>query len=84
MRELLFKFLAWMFPSEKDLLKNKHLILRALFICEHKELSTEESLELFQSVQREFHRELQKRYLDAKIEAEFIDGYFRVLSEKEE
>lgn len=52
-------------PNEKNVSKNKGLILDLLFNSEYQELSTQESIELFGNVKREFEAEIKRRGLEA-------------------
>jgi hypothetical protein len=72
-----FKFLSWLIPSEKDFVKNKYIILQLLFTCEHQSITSKESIELFESVKKEFDSELEKRELHHKTEMESIQTYFK-------
>ena len=73
-KEILSNFFL---PNEKNVSKNKSLILDLLFNSEYQQLSTQESIELFNSVRKEFEAELGKRGIDSEIEKEDINLYFK-------
>jgi hypothetical protein len=72
--EILSKFF---YPNEKNVSKNKSLIMDLLFNSEFETLTTQESIELFKSVKRDFEAEISQRGLDAEIETEDINLYFK-------
>lgn len=75
----------FLFPT-KNVAKNKEDILNLLFISEFQELTTEESINLFNEVEKAFHLKLSERYIHAQIEASDIEKQFKekelVLKEK--
>lgn len=80
MKKILLQLFSWFFPNEKDLVKNKYEILTLLFTSDHQNISSKDSILLMDSVKKEFDSELKKRYLEAQIEIEDIDTYFRELN----
>jgi len=76
MKNQLFKLLSYMLPKEKNITKNYYEILALLFNSNYAPITTKESIELFKEVSREFHNELNKRSLEAKIEIADIDEYY--------
>jgi len=76
-RKNYFRLLAWFFPSEKDLVKNKYAILTLLFTCDHQSISSKETIQLINSVIEEVDTELKKRYTNHHVEIEAIDTYFK-------
>lgn len=81
LRKKYFRFLTLvfsMFPTaKKDIEKNKSSILRSLFICDHQELSTEESIKLLYSSIKDFDAELELRYKKDQEEIQLIKEYFK-------
>jgi len=80
MKKAYFNFLKWIFPNEKNIVKNKFDILSLLFNSENLQLSTKESIDLFKEVQTEFHQTLAKRSIDAQIVVADVEEYFDKLN----
>ena len=77
MNKLSEKISSWFSPTEKNVSKNKGLIMSLLFQSEYQELTTQESIQLFEVVKKEFESELGRRGIDAEIEREDINQYFK-------
>lgn len=70
----LSKFLL---PTEKNIPKNKEDIMKSLFVSEFKELTTEESIKLFNEIEKDFYSKLSQRYIDAQIVVADIEKQFK-------
>lgn len=77
MSKLSEKISNWFSPTEKNVSKNKGLIMSLLFQSEYQELTTQESIQLFEVVKKEFESELGRRVINAEIEREDINQYFK-------
>lgn len=71
MKNPIVKIASIFIPSEKNVMQNKHDILKLLFA----DNTTEESIELLEQVKADFAAELSKRYLAAHIELSTIEDF---------
>ena len=74
MKNPIVKIAAWFIPSEKNVMQNKHDILKLLFT----DNTTKESIDLLDQVKADFASELSKRYMDAQIELATIEDFIKV------
>ena len=75
MKKVKDKVLNFFFPNEKNVEKNKSDIMNLLFYSEFKELSTEESIEVFNSVREDFENKLRERLTKSTLEKTNINDY---------
>lgn len=76
MKKVKDKILNFFFPNEKNVEKNKSDIMNLLFYSEFKELSTEESIEIFNSVRVGFENKLRQRRTESTLVNNNINNYF--------
>ena len=68
-------FANWLIPTDDNVKDNKDVILKHLYNTNFNPLSTEQSIELFVEVHKEFLTELQTRLELAKEEQRVIENY---------
>jgi len=64
--------------EKKNVSENKTLIIDLLFNSNFEKLTTTESIDLFNSVKKAFESELSERNINAEIEKEDINNYFKL------
>jgi len=75
LQKTVLSFAKWFVPTDDKIKDNKDVIMNHLYNANFSPLTTEQSIELFAEVHREFLIELNKRLESAKEEQRVIENY---------
>ena len=76
--KIIEKFKLSFNAEKKNVSENKTLIMDLLFNSNFEKLTTTESIELFNSVKKAFESELSEININAEIEKDHINNYFKL------